>query len=263
MTLNIVTVAFEDSSDLAATYANCRALTDRAGDPAVETSHWIFVKKYDPSLAQRYPGAEVLPSHDTGIYNAMNLAFRHLKDRLPDDDLLLYLNAGDSLLAQPLAEHLRLHRDEGADLSLAGAQLSRKGRVTGVRSSPRNPASAGAIIFKHYPCHQATFYSVGFLKRAWARRGTLYVEDLRVCGDLELYLFAQGSKIVTSSWATSVYDIDGFSAGRPVSVANEKSHLVEAYRAGLSWRLYARYWQLRARLVGPKRALSKALGRRP
>ena len=259
-TINIITVAFNDNPDLAATYTSCQTLISDSGYH-LNAVHWIFVKRYTLDISVRYSGAQVLPSDDNGIYNAMNQAFATIKERLPMDGILIYLNAGDLLDARPLFEHVRLHVQAGADISVASTTLTRAGARVGLRLSPRYPVTVGEIIFSDFPCHQSTFCSVRFLADVWARRGHLFIEELRNCADLELYLFAHGrAHIVTSPLVTSAYDIDGFSSMQSIAVAREKSRLVRDYRAGLRWQIFAVLWQLKARLVAPKRGLLRFFG---
>lgn len=258
MALHIVTVAFADSLDLASTYASCQDVMVYGNSLAAV--HWIFLKRFDEALVSRYPNARVRPSHDTGIYNAMNLAFDALQAELAEEDVVVYLNAGDRFDAEPLAQHVQAHRETKADLSLAAAALTRGGRTMGLRQAPAHPSTSGCIIYSQYPCHQATFYSVAFLRGVLARRQRIFAEEFKACADLDLYLHAQGTCIMTTSFVTSAYDTEGYSAQQSVMVARERAQLVQKYRAGPSWRLYSFVWMLKAQLVAPKRALLRMLG---
>lgn len=251
MKLHIVTVALNDSEDLAETSRSCQIESRLAFDAV----HWIFAKHDHLAIQARFPNAKVLESKDSGIYNAMNLAFDRLNSELHDDDVLLFLNAGDRLDPSELAKHIERHIQASADVSVASVKLMRNGQVVGIVSSPTVPSSLGDIIFRNYPCHQSTFYSARFLKRIRERRGKLYLEDFRVCADLELYLQAQQNTVVTTDRCTGAYDIDGFSSRQSMAVAAEKARLTRLYHVGIGWRIYSVYWSLKARLVGPKRYL--------
>ncbi|POZ60562.1 hypothetical protein [Chromobacterium alticapitis] len=254
MTLHVVTVVYEDGAQLNETYESCNL-----GEP-LHLRHWIFVKRYNDGLSAKYPQAMVLPSLDSGIYNAMNLAFDHLRAQIDDDDLVVFMNAGDLFVESELLSHLAEHEAKRPVLSVAGVRLTREGIIVGLRRAPVPPSTPGAIIYRDYPCHQATFYSAGFLKRIWARRGFLYREDLRSCADLELYLAARKEPLLITPFTTACYDVAGFSSKQSLAIAAEKSSLLCEYGGTLRWRLYARAWSVCARLVEPKRRLLRAIG---
>jgi hypothetical protein len=254
MTLHIVTVVFQDAPQLSATYDSC----DLSGQ--LNTRHWIFVKRHTETLAAKYPRATVVASQDNGIYNAMNLAFDHLRAQLDDDDAMVFMNAGDRFIHSELGAHLAAHAADRPQLSVAGVRLTREGATIGQRHAPSPNFDAGAVIYRDYPCHQATFYSARFLKQIWARRGYLYRENLRSCADLELYLAADAGRILNTTFTTACYDVAGFSSGQSQAIAREKSLLLREYGGSLRWRLYAHLWYLRACLVVPKRRLLRAVG---
>jgi glycosyltransferase involved in cell wall biosynthesis len=254
MTLHIVTVVFQDDAQLSATYDSC----DLSGQ--LDTRHWIFIKRHDESLPAKYPRATLLASQDSGIYNAMNLAFDHLRERVADQDVVVFMNAGDRFIDSELVSHLAAHAASQPDLSVAGVRLTRKGATVGQRPAPRPPTDAGAVLYRDYPCHQATFYSARFLRDIWTRRGYLYREDLRSCADLELYLAACERRLLTTPFITACYDVAGFSSTQSKAIAVEKSTLLREYGGNIRWRLYARLWHLRARLVEPKRRVLRAIG---
>lgn len=253
MTLHIITVVFEDGVDLAITYASC-------GLPeSLDAIHWIFVKKYNAALQDCYPRAKLLPSYDNGIYNAMNLAFAHLSPLLRDDDVVVFLNAGDTFVAEGLQEHLIAHGRDRPALSLAGVQLTSKGGAVSQRAAPAIVTDPGAVIYHDYPCHQATFYSGAFLKIMASERGYLYREELQCCADLELYLAALRYPILTSNAVTSCYDVAGFSSQQSIAIATEKQQLLRQYGGGKRWHMYSLLWRAKARLVEPKRRLQRLL----
>lgn len=254
MTLHIVTVVFQDDAQLSATYDSCNL------SGQLDTRHWIFIKRHDERLQAKYPRATVLASQDTGIYNAMNLAFDHLRERVADHDVVVFMNAGDRFIDSELASHLATHAARQPDLSVAGVRLTRDGATVGQRAAPPPSTDAGAILYRDYPCHQATFYSARFLKDIRTRRGYLYREELRSCADLELYLAAGGRPLLTTPFITACYDVAGFSSKQSKAIATEKSSLLREYGGNLRWRLYARLWHLRALLVEPKRRVLRALG---
>lgn len=254
MTLHIVTVVYKDNSQLVTTYNSCN-LRDR-----LNVRHWIFIKHYTDLLCAKYPRATVLPSEDRGIYNAMNLAFDHVRHHTADDDQIVFMNAGDCFVEDELVSHISAHVEKRPELSVAGTLLTRSGDTIGRRPAPCFPSDSGAVIYRDYPCHQATFYSARFLKETWAQRGFLYREELASCADLELYLYAQNRSILITPNTTAYYDIDGFSSNQSQAIAAEKLALLRKYNGGLRWHLYARIWSLRARLVNPKRRLMRAIG---
>lgn len=254
MKLHIVTVVFHDDTKLSETYDSC-AFSGR-----LESHHWIFVKRYNDALQIKYPGATVLASQDNGIYNAMNLAFNYLRQHVTETDLVVFLNAGDCLVESELVGHLAAHAAMGPELSVAGVHLTREGATIGRRQAPASPSDPGTIIYRDYPCHQATFYSGRFLNRIWGRRGFLYREDFYSCADLELYLAAREEPILVTPFATTCYDVAGFSSKQSLAIATEKSRLLSEYGGTLRWHLYARLWYLRACLVEPKRRLLHAIG---
>jgi len=253
MTLHIITVVFRDGADLAATYASC-VLPESLG-----AIHWIFIKKHNDALQDRYHRAKVHPSQDNGIYNAMNLAFAHLSPLLRDDDVVVFLNAGDTFVAEGLQEHLAAHAQDRPALSLAGVQLISNGVAVGQRVAPAIVADPGAVIYREYPCHQSTFYSGSFLKTMASERGLLYREELRSCGDLELYLAARRYPILTSDAVTTCYDVEGFSSKQSLAIATEKRQLLRQYGGGFRWQMYSLLWWAKARLVEPKRRLQRLL----
>lgn len=253
MTLHIVTVVYQDGAPLRATYDSCNL------DARLDVHHWIFVKCHDDTLPAQYPRATVLASHDNGIYNAMNLAFAHLRSHIAADDIVVFMNAGDCFVQSELVAHLAVHTTQRAELSVAGVHLTRNGAKIGRRHAPAPPSAPGAIIYRDYPCHQATFYSARFLHRIWALRGFLYREDLRSCADLELYLAARDGLRLTTPFTTAYYDVAGASSEQAQAIATEKLILLREYGGTLRWRLYARIWRLRAYLVEPKRRLLRAV----
>lgn len=252
MKLHIVTVAYEDSDQLFTTYGSCN-LGDR-----LNVCHWIFIRRYDLSLVEKYPRAIVRPSDDAGIYNAMNLAFDHLKEKILDDDIVVFMNAGDCFIVDPLVNHILTHTEKCPEISVAGTWLTRNGEIIGQRTVVKS-SDPGAIIYRNYPCHQATFYCGRFLKETFARRGFLYREDLCSCADLELYLYAQGNFILFTLVNTTYYDVNGFSSKQSLAIAAEKLKLLGEYKGNLRWHLYAKVWSLRARLVEPKKRLRRIL----
>lgn len=254
MTLHIVTVVYQDDAQLSKTYDSC-SLGGR-----LDIHHWIFVKCHDDTIPAKYGRATVLVSLDDGIYNAMNLAFDYLRSHLADDDIVVFINAGDCLVERELIAHLNAHVAKRPALSVAGVHLTREGATIGRRQAPALASAPGAIIYRDYPCHQATFYSASFLRRIWALRGFLFREDLRSCADLELYLAARNEPILTTPFTTACYDVGGFSSKQSLAIAKEKSKLLREYGDTLRWRVYARVWYLRACLVEPKRRLLRAIG---
>lgn len=253
MTLHVVTVVFEDNAQLRETYDSC----DLGG--RLDVRHWIFVKLHDDALAKKYPQATVLASPDNGIYNAMNLAFDHLRIHVDDDDLVVFLNAGDCFVESELVGHVAVHEAKRPELSVAGVRLMREGSAIGQRPAPASPSDIGATIYRDYPCHQATFYSAHFLNRIRVGRGFLFREDLRSCADLELYLAARDVTLLTTPFTTACYDVTGFSSKQSLAIATEKSKLLREYGGTLRWRLYAYLWHFRACLVEPKRRLLRAI----
>lgn len=254
MRLHIVTVVYQDDARLSETYDSC----DLAGQ--LDVRQWIFAKRHDDALPAKYPRATVLASMDNGIYNAMNRAFDHLRRHVADDELVVFMNAGDCFVESELVGHLAAHAARWPEISVAGVRLTREGATIGQRPAPAPPSDPGAIIYRDYPCHQATFYSARFLKRIWGRRGFLYREDLRSCADLELYLAAREEPLLITPFTTACYDVAGFSSKQSQVIAAEKSRLLREYGGGLHWRLYACVWHLRACLVEPKRRLLRAIG---
>ncbi|WP_157263621.1 hypothetical protein [Azohydromonas aeria] len=257
MKLHIITVVYQDGDDLAATYESCHS----HGHSPLNMVHWIFIKKYHDELQTKYPRSQVFHSNDRGIYNAMNLAFGHISSSLQDNDVVLFLNAGDKIEGRELAAHLQHHVREQADVSVAAVTLLRHEVPLSKRLPPNPDTTLGAIIYRQFPCHQSTFYAAKLLKKVWNQRGCLYREEFNVCGDLELYLAVQRSKVVATDLATSAYDVDGYSSKQALVVAREKKRLARMYRVGAWWRCYSTYWHFKARLVAPKRLVLRLLRR--
>jgi hypothetical protein len=246
--LLIITVVFRDDAHLELTYESVHA------GYAGPFEHHIFVKQYDPQLAAKYPRSTVVASRDTGIYNAMNLAFEALGDSLDQDDCVLFLNSGDVLQKGRLEKLVERLQPSSAVMALGAVQLTRAGEVIGTRAVTSTEVSNGRKIFFEYPCHQSTVYKAGALLDVQRKRGYLYEEGYKVCADLELYLLLSPSGVLLVDSIVADYDSSGYSDKAILQTASEKMRLARRY-AGSAWLVYAGLWQAKARCAFLKRSL--------
>jgi len=247
--LLIITVVYRDDAHLELTYESVHTGYSQPYE------HYIFIKQYDPQLALKYGRSTVVASHDRGIYNAMNLAFAALKDKVHETDCVLFLNSGDVLQKGQLENLVTSLQASSAVLALGSVRLTRGGNVVGIRAVTSTDVSNGRKIFFEYPCHQATVYKAGALLDVQCDRGHLYEEAYKVCADLELYLLLSPAGTLLADSIVADYDSSGYSDKAILQTADEKLQLVRRYAPSPAWLTYAMFWQAKARCARLKRSL--------
>lgn len=248
--LLIITVVYRDDAHLEHTYESVHTGYQGAYE------HYIFIKQHNPQLVAKYENSTVVASHDTGIYNAMNLAFAALKDKLQETDCVLFLNSGDVLKKGKLENLVERLQAAPAALALGAVELTRAGQAIGTRAVSSTDVSNGRKIFFDYPCHQSTVYKAAALLNIQRERGYLYQEDYKVCADLELYLLLSPSGTLLDDAVVADYDTSGYSDKAILQTAIEKMRLVRTYAASPRWLIYALFWQAKARCALLKRSLA-------
>lgn len=170
---------------------------------------------------------------DSGIYDAMNQAVRHI-----NGEYVFFLNCGDRFYDERVLERVREQMEKDRDAGTGSPRIfygNIRERLTGAMVQS-NPDIDDFACYRNLPCHQACFYEASLLReRAFETR-------YRVRADYEHFLWCYyrgGARTVYMPVTVASYEGGGFSetkANRKRSKQEHREIVTEYMPAGKVFR---------------------------
>ena len=162
---------------------------------------------------------KLVEGSDTGIYDAMNIAFKNTSGRF-----IYFLNCGDILydadVLKKTSEAIKTYEDNGNEAPAIFYGDIHEMVTDSVVTS--NPAVDAFACFRNVPCHQACFYDRSLIKEHPFNTG------YKVRADYEQFLwcfFEAKAKMTHMGFTVARYEGNGYSesrAGKKISKAEHK-----------------------------------------
>jgi len=203
LTINIVTVVYNDLDGLKATYSSLI-------EQNFKEYNWIVIDNDSIDGAQKFmesindvsgPNVQYVRERDEGIYDAMNKGIR-----CADSGYILFLNAGDVLYDNNVLLYMDyLIQELGEDSVIYGDNVLVFGNGIELYKKSRMPE-----YIKHSlpTSHQAIFYPVSFL------RSNEYDLQFKISGDyyITALAYSNGLKFIKSDLCISKFFVGGASS---------------------------------------------------
>lgn len=161
---------------------------------------------------------KLVEGSDTGIYDAMNIAFDNTSGRY-----VYFLNCGDSLydddVLKKTAEAVKAYEDKDAEAPAIFYGDIREMVTDSVVTS--NPSIDSFACFRNVPCHQACFYDRRLVKEHPFNTG------YKVRADYEQFLwcyFEAKAKMTHMGFTVALYEGNGYSESRDGKKISKEEH---------------------------------------
>ncbi|MCM1121744.1 MAG: glycosyltransferase [Eubacterium sp.] len=242
MTFSIIVVCLNAGKKLRGTIESIRSQTEQDYEILVKDGGSTDVETvgYMEGDLTKSVGADgkvrLFTQKDTGIYDAMNQAVRHVRG-----DYVLFMNCGDSFYDEHVLEKVKEQI-----MQTARTDGKRRRQETHHLQKPRNSQAASRYIFygniyekqtdtlvqsnphiddfacyRNVPCHQACFYDAGLL------RDKMFDTSYAVRADYEHFLwcyYKARAEMVYMPITVALYEGGGFSETRENEKKSRQEH---------------------------------------
>ena len=230
MTFSIIVVCLNAGEKLRETVDSIRNQTEHDYEIIIKdggSTDETTVRYIEKNLAgTAVPGDQIrfFTEKDTGIYDAMNQAVRHVQG-----EYVLFMNCGDRFYDEHVLERVKEQIDQtGKKRRMQGSQTMPRyifyGNIYEQQTDtlvPSNPTIDDFACYRNVPCHQACFYDAGLLRKK------AFDTDYVVRADYEHFLwcyYIAHAETVYMPVTVALYEGGGFSETRENEKRSRREH---------------------------------------